>query len=117
MLQSRKLNKVKGDLGEMLACVFLRKNKYKILEKNFKNKVGEIDIIARLKKILVFVEVKNRSSDRFGLPCEAVGTFKQEKIKKVALSYLKAKNLLHQEIRFDVVEVFNGEINHIVNAF
>ena len=110
-------NKIKGFLGEEKASKFLKKKKYKIIERNFKNSIGEIDIIARIKQTVVFVEVKARESDRFGLPCEAVGHFKQNKIRLVAQSYIKLKRLEKFEIRFDVIEVLDGKINHIENAF
>lgn len=110
-------NKIKGFLGEEKACQFLKKKRYKIVERNFKNCIGEIDIIARIKKTIVFVEVKARESDRFGLPCEAVGHFKQNKIRLVAQSYIKLKRLENFEIKFDVIEILDGKINHIENAF
>lgn len=72
MLSSKQFNKVTGDSAEELAVKFLKKKHYKIIETKYKNKIGEIDIIAKDKNILVFVEVKYRSSDYFGLPREAV---------------------------------------------
>lgn len=114
---SKVLNKVTGAVGEKLAVKYLRKNKYKILEINYTNKIGEIDIIARQKDILIFVEVKNRSSVRFGLPGEAVTTKKQHKIRLVATSYLKIKKQLNSKCRFDVIEVLDGQVNHIIEAF
>ena len=84
------LNKVTGMRGELLAVKFLKKQKYKILETNFTTVIGEIDIIALYKDTLVFVEVKTRLTKVFGLPREAVGSFKQNKIRLVATSYLKA---------------------------
>ncbi len=116
-LFGKKFNKIKGDAGEKLACKFLKQSKYKILETNFKNKIGEIDIIAKCKNIWVFVEVKSRKSELFGLPAEAVGEKKQRKIEAVASEYLQKNKIENAEVRFDVVEVLDGHINHIISAF
>lgn len=110
-------NNIKGRIGEELAVKFLKGCKYKILERNFKNKLGEIDIIAKDRDIIVFVEVKSRSSSEFGLPCEAVDIKKQNKIRFVASLYLQTKKIEDKELRFDVIEVLDGEINYIKNAF
>ena len=111
------LNKVKGNIGEQLATDFLKKAKYKILERNYRSVIGEIDIIAKDKNTIVFVEVKTRSTLKFGLPCEAVDYRKQQKIHSVASIYLKNKKLEDSELRFDVIEVLDGEINHIKDCF
>lgn len=111
------LNNREGALGEFDAKKYLMKKGYKILAQNYKNKLGEIDIIAKDKDYIVFVEVKNRSSLAFGRPCEAVTPSKQFKIRKTALCYLKEKYLTESSCRFDVIEVLDGEINHISDAF
>ena len=110
-------NKVTGESGEDIACKFLIKNGYKIIKRNYKSQVGEIDIIAKIKDILVFVEVKIRTSDYFGLPRDAVNIYKQNKIRKVALAYLKYKGKLETSCRFDVIEILNGEVTHLINCF
>lgn len=94
-----------GRKGEEAAAKFLQENKYKILTRNYKTKLGEIDIIAQDKDTLIFIEVKARHTDRFGLPCEAVSRPKQRQISKAALSFLKENNLLNKKARFDVVSV------------
>ncbi len=111
--------KVIGDAGEKLAQKHLKKNKYKIIETNYRNKIGEIDIIAfdKKSKELVFVEVKAKSTDEFGLPREMVDERKQNKIQKVATVYLMEKNALESNFRFDVIEILNGKITHIKQAF
>ena len=106
-----------GNQGEALAKKYLIKNKYKILETNYKNTIGEIDIIAKDKDTLVFVEVKARNSTRFGLPREAVTVYKQNKIHKVALGYLKFTHNMDAKIRFDCIEVLGDEVTHIKNCF
>ena len=106
-----------GKWGEEIALDYLKNNNYKILEKIFKCKIGEIDLIAKTNDIIVFVEVKTRSSDMFGHPREAVNYYKQKKIRSVALNYLKYKNLLNFSCRFDVIEILDGNITHLENCF
>ena len=110
-----------GSKGEELAVVFLKKRGYTILEKNFRCKFGEIDIIARERKTLVFVEVKTRSSLGFGSPQTSVTRKKQDQLTKVALFYLQKKQLFNCEARFDVVAVelnsMKKQIELIRNAF
>lgn len=94
-----------GDRGEMAACDFLRAQGYQILEKNYKCKLGEVDLVARRSGRLAFIEVKTRTSDHFGMPQEAVDLTKQEKIFKIAQWYLKEKKIEKAPIAFDVVAV------------
>ena len=113
----KKLNKVVGDKGEILAQNYLKKQKYKILDKNYRNKLGEIDIIVTKDNVVTFVEVKTRADVSFGRPCEAVTPYKQNKIRAVASYYLMMKEWSEKDVSFDVIEVIDGEINHIKNAF
>ena len=106
-----------GRQGEHAACDFLTKNGYKIIQRNFTSPHGEIDIIAEDEKYIVFVEVKTRTSEKFGLPRESVTEYKQNKIRLTATLYLQTNNLLNQKVRFDVVEVLDEEIEHIVGCF
>ena len=106
-----------GRAGEVKAVELLKKKGYKILEKNYKNFVGEIDVIAKDNDEIVFIEVKTRTNDEFGRPSEAVNLKKQEKYYKIATEYLRRNNLEGMPCRFDVVEIENGQINHILNAF
>ncbi len=110
-----------GKKSEKLARAFLRRTGYKILETNYRSKVGEIDIIAKEKDILVFVEVKARSSNRFGSPKGAVTPSKQRKISMVALDYLKRTGQLDTRARFDVVAIDTAkgklDIEVVKNAF
>lgn len=119
MMQAKKsLNTIKGKQAEKTASKYLTKKlKYKIIAINYRTIMGEIDIIARHKKIIIFVEVKSKSSLYFGLPSEEVTPRKQNKIRNVALLFLKENNLQDACIRFDVIEVLNNNINHIINAF
>lgn len=109
-----------GKKGENLAAVFLKKHGYEIIQYNFRCAMGEIDIIAREKGELVFVEVKARKSDDFGYPEQAVGLKKQRKVSQVASWYLQKNGLNDPKVRFDVVAIRLGavnEIRHIKNAF
>ena len=94
-----------GQSGEKLAVEFLKKQGFKIIETNFKCKVGEIDIVAREKDTLVFVEVKTRSSVQFGLPEEAVNYRKIQHIIKSAQIYRMTHNNLPVGDRIDVVAI------------
>ena len=93
-----------GEKGESLAAWYLKKNGYKIIEQNYRTQLGEIDIIAKEKKTIVFVEVKARRSTRFGNPKWAVTPKKQRKISMVALYYLKTTNQINTKARFDYLQ-------------
>lgn len=113
-------NTTVGKLGEKLAREYLIKNNYKILETNFTIPTGEIDIIAQVDNIIVFVEVKTRKTLKYGRPAEAVNYRKMQKIIKVAQHYIAYRSSANNQYRFDVVEVLLNErvkINHIEDAF
>ena len=117
MLSNKTKNRAKGIIGETLALQYLKKHGYKIIKQNYTCPIGEIDIIASKKRCIVFVEVKARESDAFGRPGEAVNYYKQQKIRKVATTYLKFNKKIDASCRFDVIEILGDEINHIENAF
>ncbi len=106
-----------GSEGEAAARAFLQQRGYRVLAANYSRPTGEIDIIARRRRTLVFVEVKRRSSLRYGRPSEAVDRAKQRHILRTAQLYLQENGLEDAPVRFDIVEVLPGEINHIENAF
>lgn len=110
-----------GKKGEDLACAFLLSHGYIILERNYRIRLGEIDVICKKGPEMVFLEVKTRRSQTYGSPEESVTPRKQEHIRRVALAYLKQYRLTDQAIRFDVITVlFQGNqplINHIEGAF
>lgn len=111
-----------GDWGEEQAKKYLESKGLTILEKNYRCKLGEIDLIAFDGEYLVFIEVKTRTSDAYGFPMEAVGKRKQTKYIQIASVYTKEKSLYGRSFRFDIVEVMvsrqgQGTINHIPNAF
>mmetsp|Transcript_5062 Transcript_5062/g.2837 ORF Transcript_5062/g.2837 Transcript_5062/m.2837 type:complete len:126 (+) Transcript_5062:4834-5211(+) len=116
-------NQKYGQESEVLAVTYLKKNDYKILKQNFRTKFGEIDIIAKDKNVLVFVEVKARKSLDYGKPKHSVTFNKQKKISKVALFYLKDTKQMNVKARFDIVSIISTsnykkpELKIIKNAF
>jgi putative endonuclease len=107
-----------GRLGEDRACEYLKKQGYKILERNVRTPFGEIDIVARDKNDLCFVEVKNRRDANFGSPFEAMTEYKQRHLIRSAQNYLAEKKLKFDTARFDVVGIISDtEIELIKNAF
>lgn len=109
-----------GKAGEIIACNYLKNKGYKILETNYKNLIGEIDIIAKHYKTLVFIEVKTRLTRAFGDPLEAINYKKQQKIRNVATLYLKEHKMLNALSRFDAISILgleNPEISHVTDAF
>lgn len=98
--------KVIGNIGESIACKYLQNIGYIILEKNFYCKQGEIDIIAKDKNEVIFIEVKTRSNICYGRPRESVTKYKKEHILKSTKYYLYLHNLNNAFIRFDVIEVY-----------
>ena len=116
-------SKILGIYGEEQACKYLQNRGYVILKKNFRNKLGEIDLIAQDGKVICFIEVKFRKSLNFGEPFESVHPNKCRKIARVALSYLKYTfNSVEIPSRFDVVSIYEDvnkeqRIEHIVSAF
>ena len=105
-----------GKLGEDLATIYLNRMGYKILARNFRCRVGEVDIIAKDVEEIVFIEVKTRTNNIYGEPSEAVDYIKKENIIKTANYYLYINKLYNKSIRFDVIEVFLSNkfhINHI----
>ena len=113
---------VLGSMGEIAAQEFLKRKGYKILDKNFRTNLGEIDIVAKDKDCICFVEVKTRTSQEKGSPQESITKSKQRKLSQLALMYLKNKRLINKSARFDVVSVIQNspgenKIDIIKNAF
>ena len=111
-----------GERGEWLASLYLRLKGYKILEKNFRTRLGEIDLIVEKGGTLAFVEVKSRSSDAFGSPVEAVDSRKRRRIADIASLYLASRRQSWDTVRFDVVSISKGrffpyKIEHLKSAF
>ena len=107
-----------GKEKEELAASFLREKGYRIIDKNFRCRAAEIDLIAWEGGILSFIEVKYRSSSKHGDPLEAVGPLKQRKIYEAALFYIARKGIrADTQVRFDVVSILKEDITLIKNAF
>jgi putative endonuclease len=110
-----------GRKGEELAVRFLLRRKYRILERNYRRRSGEIDIVARDGRILVFVEVKTRASDGYALPIESVGFRKQQRLRRLAEHYLAEHDFPDCDVRFDVISIVDlggrPRIEQIPNAF
>ncbi len=104
-----------GKLGEKLTVKYLKSKGYKVIEKNFECRQGEIDIIAQDKKELVFIEVKTRTNIKYGSPAEAVNNLKQKHLIKAVKYYLYSRHLENEFIRIDVVEIYIYEHKYRVN--
>lgn len=117
-------NKKIGAEGEAVACRYLKRRGYRILDRNFTIRGGELDIIAMDGNELVFAEVKTRTSDVMGHPSDAVNNLKKKNIIHTARIYISKKKLYDIQVRFDVLEVVCGKglfgkykVNHIKDAF
>jgi putative endonuclease len=115
--------KVLGSEGETAAAGWLEARGYQILARNVRTRAGEIDLVADQDGLVVFVEVKSRTSARFGHPGEAVVARKQRRLTRLAAAFLQAHNLLRRSVRFDVIAVHCDptgrvrEIEHVPDAF
>ena len=109
-----------GKIGEDIAIKYLEQLGYKIIERNFECKQGEIDIIAKDKEEIVFIEVKTRTSVTYGFPKEAVDKTKKKHIYWSTEYYIYSRNLENYPIRIDVIEVYKKHgkfwLNHIRQA-
>lgn len=111
-----------GKLGERFAVHYLNKKRYKIIKKGFRLYKGDIDIIAYDGRILVFIEVKTRRGNRFGLPEEAVHFSKQKQIRKIAKGFISMNKLEEEACRFDILSLDYNEskgfkVTHFKDAF
>ena len=106
-----------GIIGEKIAQGYLINSGYEILKTNFYTKMGEIDIIAKKDKYIVFAEVKTRTNLKFGTPAMSVNSKKKKHIKSVAKLFLYLHKLYEQDVRFDIIEIFihagKCKINHL----
>jgi putative endonuclease len=100
-----------GRAGEEAAVAFLKKQGYRILDKNYRVPVGEVDIIAEHKKTVVFIEVKSRANEEYEAPIAAVTPHKQHKIIQTAQIFLLRNKIVDRAIRFDVVSI-SGDPDH-----
>ncbi len=116
-------NREFGSWGEKQAEEYLLDKGYQLLERNFRVRQGEIDLIVKNDQFLVFVEVKTRKNNLFGVPQAAVDYRKQNKIKKIAKFYLRDKKYKDYKLRFDVISIlyknYDNDIvlEHYKNSF
>lgn len=119
----KSFNKDIGSFGEDLSINYLIDNGYYILEKNYRNKIGEIDVICKKNNLLIFIEVKSRYTNSYGFPIESVTYYKRKQIIKVSMLYIILNKYNNFNIRYDVIEVFFNKnndlfnINHTTDAF
>jgi len=111
-----------GKRGEDIAIKFLKEKGYRIIERNYRCPMGEVDVVAEDKETLVFVEVKTRTSTNFGLPEEAVSYRKKQHLSRIASFYLLYHKIKEANCRFDVVSILTEsdkikDIHLIKNAF
>ncbi len=106
-----------GAEGERLAEAYLVERGARILARNYRCPMGEIDLVVQMEGFTVFVEVKRRDGARYGRGAEAVGPRKQAHIARAAAWYLKSNRLADARMRFDVIEVMGDEIRHLRAAF
>ncbi len=110
-----------GVRGEELACRVFRRLGFEVVERNYRCRAGEIDLIAARGPLVVFCEVKTRRTDRYGEPSEAVTHLKRARLRRAAASWLAERKPRTKEVRFDVVSVIvrgaRAEVTHIPNAF
>ena len=106
-----------GKTGEDLACIELRRRGYAILARRYRTRFGEIDIVAREGDTIVFVEVKARSTGRFGDGAAAVTGGKQRKVGRMAVDYLQRRRMPDRPCRFDVVSVDLSSARPVVEVY
>lgn len=115
--------KQRGALAEEAGARYLESRGYTILARNYRLRVGEVDIIAEKDDAIAFVEVKSRRSVHFGLPRDNVNKTKQRQIARAAVGYISINNIRGRDFRFDIIEVYLGptgepkQIEHIEHAF
>jgi putative endonuclease len=114
---SNQANRSRGRWGEDLAVSMYLREGYELLDRNWRSKTGELDLILRLGEIFVFSEVKARRNDDYGPASAAVGDAKQRRIRQLAVEWLRAQNVAAELIRFDVVAITGVEIELIEDAF
>ena len=112
-----------GRRGEEAACAYLAERGYRILDRNWRCRLGEIDIVAEQGGIIVFVEVRTRTGSRFGTGAESVGMRKQRRLRAVSAAYLAWHGWSMREVRFDVIAIEADPaaetlvVEHIAGAF
>lgn len=112
-----KTSKKIGMYYEKVAADYLKMQGYDLLEKNYSCKLGEIDLIVTKERYIIFVEVKYRKNVKYGYPREYVNHTKQQRILRIAKYYLMTHKAYELGVRFDVIEILDDKITHLINAF
>ena len=110
-------NRVLGISGEDAAAAWYEAQGYEVVERNWRCRDGELDLIVRNGRTFVFCEVKSRTSTRFGAPVEAITRQKQARLRRLAARWLEESPIRAREIRFDVASVLSGSIEILQGAF
>ena len=121
MIKLSDFKKQVGNKGESLAENYIKRKGYKIIQRNYRCRLGEIDIIAKDDDTIVFIEVRTKQNENFGSPQDSVTSTKISKISKTALRFIQEKNLSGFSYRFDFIAITFSQgkpnIEHIENAF
>lgn len=111
------MSRARGNKGEDIASTYLTKKGYTVLARNHYVRGGEVDIIFSDGDTTVFCEVKMRTGNAYGTPAEYVDKRKQQRICLAALDYACQNKIIDENLRFDIIEIASGKINHIIDAF
>jgi putative endonuclease len=106
-----------GQAGEDRAAAWYRAHGYEVHDRNWRCRDGELDLVVSRARTLVFVEVKTRRTDRFGIPAEAITPAKQRRLRDLARRYLEATGARPAALRFDVVSILGGQLEVLTAAF
>jgi putative endonuclease len=106
-----------GISGEDAAAAWYEANGYEVVARNWRCRTGELDLVVRRARTIVFCEVKTRTSDRFGAPVEAISHTKRQRLRVLAAKWLDEATVRPREIRFDVASVMNGTVEILEGAF
>jgi putative endonuclease len=109
--------KRQGQEGEDRAASLLQEKGYRVVDRNFKSRFGELDLIVEKEDLLVFVEVRSRASDWFSSPLHTINWSKQRKVVFSAMDYIRKAHVRERPLRFDVISIAGRELQHIENAF
>ncbi len=106
-----------GADGEAQAAAWYEGHGYEVVARNWRCREGELDLVVRRGRTLVFVEVKTRTTDRYGTPAAAVTPAKQQRLRRLAMRFLQASEVRPASLRFDVVAILAGRLEVIEAAF
>ena len=114
---SDRSNRARGDWGESLAAAHDERHGYTVVDRNWRTRTGELDLVVRQGNLYVFCEVKARRSDRYGPAAAAVGPAKRRRIRALSVEWLRAHDAHGVDLRFDVVAITGVQVEVIESAF